>query len=187
MLKYNNSLFSTQGKLNRLFYILHNAFWNILGFRFVYYPAIIKELQSSSMFTLLTNAFSSNPNLAWIVPYLTAKPEHVLLYTIIGYLFLIPLRLVDIKRMRDILNRELSIIEQGALAVLFSLPYMDFLSTFFLSIIKPNKYAKSKIEKEIKKVDLNTAQIEATHLRNKRLFESGKISRAEYLKTIEKK
>lgn len=185
-LEYNNSLFSPKGKLNRLFYALHNAFWFLIGFRYIYYPGILAALQSSPQFPQLIHVLSSSPQTKTIVPFLSSTVGQSTLDIVLKFVFILILRLVDIKRIRDIVNRNLSKVESALAIVILSLPYVDFLSTIVLVLLPPNKYAKNVIHGEIKKKDLGEARREHNLQDLKRLFESGRISRAEYEAALKK-
>lgn len=158
-MKYQNGLFEYQGRINRLTFILQNIFWNTLGIPFIYYPLLIT--------------------------YLDFDPKYANLFLIIRWFFYIPLRSIDLRRIRDIVDRELSLTETIVIIITFSIPYVDFITSVFLSTIRPFKYAKSKFEGEIRHHDLTEAQIEEKKLMNQKLFKNGKISRAAYLATLE--
>lgn len=181
-IEYNNSLFSPKGKLNRLFYALHNAFWFLAGFYYIYYPGLLLAIQSSPDFPQLINLLSSSPQLKGLVPYLSAKVGSGFIDIALKYVFLLILRIVDIKRIRDLVNRNLTMPENIAVIVVLSLPYIDFLSTVALVLLPSNKFAKNEMYEEIKKKDLHDARVENTQSINQKLFEQGKISRAEFEK-----
>ena len=65
---------------------------------------------------------------------------------------------------------------------MFTLPYVDFFTTLGLSILPAFYYAKKRSYEEIKINDLKDARNEEFLKLNQKLFESGKISRADYLK-----
>jgi len=153
-MQYQNGLFAYNGRINRLTYILQNIMWNTLAAPFVYYPLF--------------------------VTYLNFNPSYAGMFEIVRWFFYIPLRMIDLKRIRDIVDRELSLIETVLICGIFSIPYVDFLTSIFLSSIRPFYFAKSKFEGEIKKNDKEEASIEAQLLKNKELFQAGKISRAIY-------
>lgn len=185
-LEYNNSLFSPSGKLNRVFYALHNAFWFLVGFRFIYYPALIMAVQSSPQFPQLVTLLSSNPQTKVWVPYITSSVGQSTLDIVLKYLFILILRLVDIKRIRDIFNRNLSKLESAIVIVVLSLPYIDFLSTIVLVLVPAKKFAKNELHAEIKGRDMHEARKESDLKDLKRMFEAGKISRAEYESALKK-
>ena len=185
-LEYNNSLFSPKGKLNRLFYALHNAFWFLIGFRYIYYPSILLAIQSSPNFPELIKLLSTSPQTKGLIPYLSATVGQSSLDLLLKYVFLLILRLVDIKRLRDIMGRNFSLMEQGVVIFIFSLPYVDFLSTVFLVFLPANKFSKNETHEEIRKKDFSEAKKEQDLHDLKRLFESGKISRAEYESAMRK-
>jgi uncharacterized membrane protein YhaH (DUF805 family) len=189
-LTYNNNIFSFHGRLGRLAYFLENCFINILGFKFIYYPAIVEsfhQIQAEPSAHQLLEMLSTAPVYGPVIHALSAPmAKETLLFIVVRYLFLIPLRMIDIKRMRDIMGRELTLFQTAAVAIGFSIPYVDFISTICLSVIRPNKYAESEFEK-VADVNLKQAQKENEEALNKRLFEEGKISRAEFLKNREKK
>lgn len=185
-LEYNNSLFSPQGKLNRLFYALHNAFWFLIGFRYIYYPGILVAIQSSPQFPQLVQILSSNPQTKAIIPYISSNVGQSTFDIILKFVFIFILRLVDIKRIRDIVSRNLTTVESALTIVFFSLPYVDFLSTVLLVLFPSGKYAKNKLHDEIKKKDFYEARLEQNLNDLKRHFESGRISRAEYEAALKK-
>lgn len=181
-IEYNNSLFSPKGKLNRLFYALHNAFWFLVGFRYIYYPSLLMAIQSSPDFPQLISLLSSSPQLKGLVPYLSSNFGTSFIDISLKYLFILILRIVDIKRIRDLVNRNLTMPENIAVVGILSLPYIDFLSTVVLVLMPSNKFAKNELHAEIKKKDLHDARVEKTQAINQKLFEQGKISRAEFEK-----
>ena len=185
-LEYNNSLFSPKGKLNRLFYALHNAFWFLVGFKFIYYPAIMLAIQSSPQFDELVTLLSSNAKTQALIPYLTVKVGQSGLDIFLKYVFILILRLVDIKRIRDIVGRNLTTVESAMAIFFLSLPYVDFLSTVVLVLIPANKYAKNKLHEEVKSNDLKEARHEHEIERLKYQFKAGKISRAEFESALKK-
>ncbi len=159
-MQYQNGIFTYSGRINRLTYILQNIMWNTLGVPFIYYPLF--------------------------VAYANFNPSYSTPFLIIRWFFYIPLRMIDLKRIRDIVDRELTTIETVIICVVFSIPYVDFLTSIFLSSIRPFYFAKSKFEGDIKQNDKAEASIEAQLLKNKQLFEAGKISRAIYEANREK-
>lgn len=181
-IEYNNSLFSPKGKLNRIFYALHNAFWFIAGFYYIYYPSLLLTIQSSPDFPQLINLLSSSPQLKGLVPYLSSNVGTGFVDITLKYVFILILRMVDIKRIRDLVNRNLTMPENVAVIVVLSLPYIDFLSTVVLVLLPANKFAKNEIHAEIKKKDMDEARLENSQAVNQKLFEQGKISRAEFEK-----
>ncbi len=153
-MEYQNGIFTYHGRINRLTYILQNILWNTLGIPFIYYTEL--------------------------VAYANFNPSYATLFMIIRWFFFIPLRVIDLRRIRDILDRELTMPESVFIAVILSLPYVDFFTTIFLSSVRPFYFAKSKFEGEIKKLDQSEADREKQLLLNKQQFEAGKISRAIY-------
>jgi len=153
-MEYQNGIFTFQGRINRLTYILQNILWNTLGIPFIYYSEL--------------------------VTYANFNPSYATPFMLIRWFFFIPLRVIDLRRIRDILDRDLTISESIFIVVILSLPYVDFFTTIFLSSVKPFYFAKSKFEGEIKKLDQDEANRERQILLNKQLFESGQISRSIY-------
>ncbi len=186
-LEYNNSLFSPKGKLNRLFYALHNAFWFLIGFRYIYYPGILSAIQSSPQYPQLVEILSSNSQTSSLVPYISSTLGQSPLDLVLKYVFILILRMVDIKRIRDLVNRNLSIPECAAVIVGLSLPYIDFFSTIALVLLPSNKFAKNEIHEEVRKKDLGEARHEESLQDLKRRFEAGKISRAEFESALKKR
>lgn len=131
--------------MSRVAYILLNAFINILGFRFIYYPALAAAfvtLQQDPNTRELIQFLSTTSLYGPIIQNLSTAAAPTFIITVIKFLFFIPLRIIDIKRVKDIYGRELSFTEIAVIAIILSLPYVDFFSTIALSIIPPNKYAK---------------------------------------------
>lgn len=181
MLAYNNNPFSYKGKLSRTAYVFTNLVINLIGFKFLYYPGIMGALHVSPEFRGIVSQLAQDPENAWLVHQLKYVPEKMAYAVFIKFLFLIPFRIIDIKRLRDIMNRELKVAELVFTSAFFSLPYVDFFSTLILSILKPRKSpTKSNVVKEVRAKDLKEAHKENAIELNKRLFASGKISRAEF-------
>lgn len=186
---YNNNIFSLNGKLSRFSYIFQNLFLNIIGFRFLYYPALLEsfyKIKINPDYKYLIEQISMNPNIGFFMKALDKAPKESLLIIIIKYLFIIPFRMIDIKRVKDLLDRELTTGEIITIFVIFTLPYVDFFTTLGLSILPAYYFAKKKSFQEIKVHDLKDARNEELLQLNQKLFESGKISRADYLKAREK-
>lgn len=187
--RYNNNILSYNGKLSRLAYIIQNSLVMIFAFQYMYYPHLygtILDLQSRPELASIFAVYKQFPQYHEFLASLKAAANPSLTDIIIRYLFLIPLRVIDIKRVRDIVNRNLTGVETTMVAVIFSLPFVDLLSTLFLAVIPANKHAKNPLVKEIKQADMHSAQVEKYLQLNQKLFESGKISRADYLKARDK-
>lgn len=185
---YNNNIFSFKGRLSRTAYIFQNLFLNIIGFRFLYYPALVEAFYNLKMnpdYKFLIEQISMNPNVGFAIKALDQAPQASILVIVIKYLFIIPFRIIDIKRVRDLVDRELTTVEIMAIAIVFTLPYVDFFTTLGLSILPALYFAKNRSLQEIKVNDLKDAKKEELQKSNQKLFESGKISRADYLKARE--
>lgn len=184
-LPYNNNIFSLNGRLSRSAYIFQNLFLNLIGFRFLYYPALVASFYKLKMnpdYKFLIEQVSMNPNIGFAIKALDTAPKESIIIIIIKYLFIIPFRMIDIKRVKDLLDRELTSGEIITISVVFTLPYVDFFTTLGLSILPALYYAKKRSHQEIKINDLKEARNEEFLQLNQKLFESGKISRADYLK-----
>jgi len=182
---YNNNIFSLKGRLSRTAYIFQNLFLNIIGFRFLYYPALVESFYRLKMnpdYKFLIEQISMNPNVGFAIKALDTAPKESIIVILIKYLFIIPFRMIDIKRVRDLVDRELTTGEIIAIAVIFTVPYVDFFTTLGLSILPALYYAKNRSLQEIKVNDMKDAKNEEFLQLNQKLFESGKISRADYLK-----
>lgn len=187
--EYNNNIFSFQGRIGRISYIIQNAIINIIGFKFIYYPAMgesLRHMQSTADGAQLIKMLSASPINEYLFQYMAAAPKETTLSIMIKFLFLIPLRLIDIKRIRDIVDDSLSNAQTVFFALVLSLPYVDMIATVALSLITPNRFAKDEFEKEVKQKDLNEARTEGSLAVYKKQFEDGKISRAEYMTAIAK-
>lgn len=182
---YNNNIFSLKGRLSRAAYITQNLIINILGFRFLYYPQIVDAYYKMKMnpdYKYLFEQLREAPHFAYAFRALDQAPKETMLVIVMKYLFIIPFRMIDIKRMKDIVDRELTSTEICLIAVIFTLPYVDFFTTLGLSLIPAFYYATKKNHQEIKTADLQDARNEKFLQLNQKLFESGKISRADYIK-----
>ncbi len=183
--EYNNNIFSIKGRLSRSAYIFQNLLINILGFRFLYYPSVVesfKQVKTNPDFHYLIQQLSMNPNIGFIVKALNQAPKQSFIIIVVKYLLIIPFRMIDIKRIKDLVDRELTTREIILVGVVFTLPYVDFFTTLGLSILPALYYAKKGSLEEIKVSDLKDARNEEFLQLNKKLFESGKISRADYIK-----
>lgn len=179
-------MFSLKGKLSRSAYIFQNLFLNIIGFRFLYYPLIVESFYQMKMnpdYKYLIQQVSINPNVAWALNTFDQTSGPSLTVILIKYLFIIPFRMIDIKRIKDIIDRELSTNEMIFIAVVFTLPYVDFFTTLGLSILPAFYFAKKRSLEKINHNDLQEAKNEELLKNNQKLFDSGKISRADFLKT----
>ena len=185
IVKYNNNIFSLQGKISRSAYIFQNLLINIIGFRFLYYPALVESFHQVKMnpdYKYLIQQLSMNPNIGFVIKSLSQAPKESFTIIVIKYLFIIPFRMIDIKRIKDLVDRELTTREIMIVGVVFTLPYVDFFTTLGLTILPACYFAKKRSFEEIKVNDLKDARNEELLLLNKKLFESGKISRADYIK-----
>lgn len=183
--EYNNNPFTFKGRLGRLSYIFQNSILMILAFKFIYSPYLygfITDMEKNPLYRASFDLLKSMPQYHEMMIDLKAMANPSFTAIIIRYLFLVPLRIIDIKRIRDIVNRNLNGMEITIVAIFFSLPFVDFITTLFLVLIPANKFAKNKTINEIKKVDMKSAQDENFLQLNQRLFEAGKISRAEFEK-----
>jgi uncharacterized membrane protein YhaH (DUF805 family) len=182
---YNNNIFSLKGRLSRAAYITQNLIINIVGFRFLYYPQIVEayyKMKINPEYKYLIEQLGEAPHFAYAFKALDQAPKETMLVIIIKYLFIIPFRMIDIKRVKDIVDRELTSAEIWLIAIIFTLPYVDFFTTLGLSLIPAFYYASKNKHKDIKATDLNEARNENFLQLNQKLFESGKISRADYIK-----
>lgn len=183
--EYNNNIFSLKGKLSRSGYIFQNLLINVLGFRFLYFPALVESFHKIKMqpdYKYLIQQLSMNPNIDFVIKALDQSPKQSFMIIAIKYLLIIPFRMIDIKRIKDLVDRELTTREIMIIGVVFTLPYVDFFTTLGLSILPALYYAKKRSLEKMKKNDLSEAQNEDFLQINKKLFESGKISRADYIK-----
>lgn len=183
--QYNNNIFSLKGRLSRTAYITQNLIINIVGFRFLYYPQLVDafyKMKANPDYKYLIEQLSEAPHFAYAFKALDQAPKTTMLVIVIKYLFIIPFRMIDIKRMKDVVDRELTTVEMFLIAVFFTLPYVDFFTTLGLSLLPAFYYASKKNIKEIKTHDLEDARNEKFLQLNQKLFESGKISRADYIK-----
>ena len=183
--EYNNNMFSLKGKLSRSAYIFQNLLINILGFRFLYYPALVESFHQVKMnpdYKYLIQQLSINPNIGFVIKTLSQAPKQSFIIIAIKYLLIIPFRMIDIKRIKDLVDRELTTPEIIIIGVVFTLPYVDFFTTLGLSILPAYYFANKRSIEEIKINDLKDARNEELIQLNKKLFESGKISRADYIK-----
>lgn len=189
IVRYNNNIFSYSGKLTRLAYIIQNSLVMIFAFRYIYFPYLhgtILDMQNNPHYSNTFEMIKHLPEYREFMTMLKAEANPSMSSIIIRYLVLIPLRIIDIKRIRDIVNRNLSVTETTIVAVVFSLPFVDLISTIFLAIIPPSKKVQNPFVKDIQKADLHSAQVEKYLQLNQKLFESGKISRADYIKARDK-
>lgn len=183
--QYNNNIFSLKGRLSRAAYITQNLLLNLVGFRFLYYPQLVEsfyKMKANPDYKYLIEQLNQAPHFAYAFKALDQAPKPTMLVIAIKYLFIIPFRMIDIKRVKDIVDRELTSAEIVLIAVIFTLPYVDFFTTLGLSIIPAFYYANKKNISNVKASDLKDAQNEKFLQLNQKLFESGKISRADYIK-----
>lgn len=190
IVEYNNNIFSYKGKIARLSYFIQNSLIMIIAFKYMYYPYLyqtILDLTHNPAMSQIMAVYKQLPQFNSWMEELKAGANPPLSSIIIKYLFFIPLRVIDIKRMRDIVNRNLTMVETVMIAFFFSLPFVDLLATCFLVVIPSNKHAKnSALTREVKAQDMKEAQVERLLQQNQKLFEEGKISRADYIKTRDK-
>ena len=133
--EYNNNIFSIKGRLSRSAYIFQNLLINILGFRFLYYPSVVesfKQVKTNPDFHYLIQQLSMNPNIGFIVKALNQAPKQSFIIIVVKYLLIIPFRMIDIKRIKDLVDRELTTREIILVGVVFTLPYVDFFTTLGL-------------------------------------------------------
>lgn len=185
--EYNNNIFSFKGKIGRVSYIIQNMIIHTIGFKYIYYPVIVESyraylLQPESAEIL--RMLSTFPIYASIFETLASTPPISTSDIVIKYLFFIPLRLIDIKRIRDIVDSPLSAMKTFFYVIFLSLPFVDLIATIFLSVIPPKKPTHDLNPLSAEK-DLVEAKVENEMNMYKKLFEEGKISQAEYLKAVE--
>ena len=187
--EYNNNIFSFTGKIGRLSYIIQNMIIQTIGFKYIYYPIIVDTyrsylLQPESADVL--RMLSTVPMYASMFETLASTPPASTADIVIKYLFFIPLRLVDIKRIRDIVDSPLSAMKTFLYVIILSLPFVDLISTIFLSVIPPKHSDPGNLDPKAAQRDVIEAKVENEMIMYKKLFEEGKISQAEYLSALEK-
>jgi hypothetical protein len=186
----STSLFSITGKTSRLSYFFQNSFLMLFGFQYIYAPYIgdiLKNIQHNPLFRNVFELLRADPTYADLLKELNTPAKITFSMIATRYAFILALRLVDLKRIRDIVNRQLSKIETILVIVIFSLPFVDLISTIFLMTLPPKKTAAiSGFLRESHANNILEAQKERLIKRNQDLFDSGKISKVEYLKSLEK-
>lgn len=186
---YNNNIFAFRGRISRTAYIVQNFIINIIGFRFIYYPGLVegyKTLIQHPETREFISVLYRYPLYSSIFDHFASAAVDPTYIYIIGYLFIIPLRMIDIKRVRDIINDEISTLKTIVLFIVLSLPLVDLIATIVLAVVPANRYAKRGLQDDVKQQDINEAKVEYDLAMYKRLFEDGKISKSEYLQAIEK-
>ncbi|MBC7427296.1 MAG: hypothetical protein H7336_01710 [Bacteriovorax sp.] len=186
----SNSVFSITGRTGRLAYFFQNSLLMLFGFQYIYGPYIgdaIKSMQHNPMFANVFILLQSDPSYADMLKDFGQAQKFTFTLFAARYAFIIALRIIDLKRIRDIVNRQLTKVETISVFIIFSLPFVDLISTIVLMTLPPKKSpAISTFLKEAHAVNLHEAQKERLVKRNKELFDSGKISKAEYIKFLEK-
>ncbi|MBC7715008.1 MAG: hypothetical protein H7177_16800 [Rhizobacter sp.] len=186
----STSVFSITGKTGRLAYFFQNSLLMAFGFQYIYGPYMgdaIKSLQHNPLFANVFQLLQADPTYADMLKELNHAPKFDMKMFATRYAFILALRIVDLKRLRDIVNRQLTKVETILVIVFFSLPFVDLISTIFLVTMPPKKTpAISTFLKEAHAVNLHEAQKERLIKRNEELFKAGKISKVEYMKGLEK-
>jgi hypothetical protein len=186
----STSIFSITGKSGRLAYFFQNSLLMLFGFQYIYGPYIgdvLKNLEHNPLFRNIFTLLRSDPHYANLIHDLSSAQKMTFSLIATRYAFIIALRIVDLKRLRDIVNRQLTKVEILFVFILFSLPFVDLITTIFLISMPAKKTpAISQFLKEAHTVNLHEAQKERLLKRNQELFETGKISKAEYIKALEK-
>ena len=186
----STSVFSITGKTGRLAYFFQNSILMLFGFQYIYGAYIgdmLKSMQHNPLFKNVFLLLQSDPAYSDLLHDLNQAPKMTLSIIATRYAFILALRIVDLKRIRDIVNRQLTKVETLLVIVFFSLPFVDLISTIFLMTLPPKKTpAISSFLKEAHAVNLHEAQKERLIKRNQELFETGKISKAEYQRSLEK-
>ena len=185
----STNFFSLTGKTGRVSYFFQNSVLMIFGFQYIYggfMASAFLSLQNNPMFANVFALLKSDPMYSDILDDLNhpAKPDPSVFFIKIA--FIIALRIVDLKRVRDILNRKLSAMETTLIAVFFSLPFVDLFSTIMLVTLPPKKDSPNAPLNEAHAVDLKEAQRERLLMQNEAMFKAGKISRADFEKAREK-
>ncbi len=186
----STSFFSITGRTGRVAYFFQNSILMIFGFQYIYGGYMSSAFLSLQHNPLFSNAFEilkTNPLYADFLRELNhpAEPDPSALY--IKFAFIIALRIVDLKRVRDILSRKLSAIETILIAIFFSLPFVDFFSTIMLVTLPSKKHSKENAPlKEAHAIDVKEAQRERLLKQNEAMFKAGKISRADFERAREK-
>ena len=180
----SSSFFSLTGKTGRVSYFFQNSIIMLFGFQYIYGSYMAEAIIKMQHNPLLRDSFKlvqSLPGYGDILEDLNtpSKPDPSRL--LIKFAFIIMLRIVDLKRIRDIVNRKLTIIETSLVSIFFSLPFVDIFSTVMLITLPAKKYSiENSGLKEAHALDVKMAQKEALMRKNKEMFEAGKISRADF-------
>lgn len=185
----SSSFFSITGKTGRVSYFFQNSILMLFGFQYIYgsyLGEIILKLQHNPLFKNAFMLLQSDPLYSDMLQDLNRPPQAVSSNLMLKFAFLLALRIVDLKRVRDIVNRKLGALETALIVIVFSLPFVDLISTIFLVTLPPKKNSPNQLLSDAHAVDKKQAHRERLIKMNKDLFESGKISKAEYLQALEK-
>lgn len=180
----STSFFSLTGKIGRVSYFFQNSVLMIFGFQYIYggyLSGALLSLQHTPVFKHSFEILKSSPIYEDFLRELNnpPKPDPSILFYKIA--FLIALRFIDLKRVRDILNRKLSALETILIAVFFSVPFIDFFSTIMLVTLPPKKHSVENAPLiEAHAMDVRESQRERLLKQNEAMFKAGKISRADF-------
>lgn len=186
----SSSFFSLTGKTGRVSYFFQNSIIMLFGFQYIYGSYLAEAIVKMQHNPLLKDSFKliqTMPGYGEILEDLNTpvKPDPSKL--LIKIAFIVLLRIVDLKRIRDIVNRKLSLLETSLISIFFSLPFVDIFSTIMLVTLPPKKYSLENAGlKEAHAVDVLMAEKESLMRKNKEMFEAGKISRADFEKNRDK-
>lgn len=136
------NFFSYKKPLRRLPYFFLNSILMFFAFRYLYYSYLydlIVMLEHNPKFTDAFYIIKSLPQYHESMATFKREASPTLMTTLIHFLFLIPLRIIDIKRIKDIFGRCLSTQEIIFISITFSLPFVDFLSTTALMLLPSKK------------------------------------------------
>lgn len=186
----STSFFSINGKIGRISYFFQNSFIMLFAFQYIYGPymsATILKMQHNPLFKNSFALIETLPGYSEILQDL-ARPSKVdPSELIIRFGFIALLRMIDLKRVRDIIGRQLSLQESALIAIVFSIPFVDLLSTVMLMTLPSKKHSlKNSPLTEAHAIDVKMAQRERLLAQNTAQFKAGKISRADFEKNREK-
>ncbi len=143
-------------------------------------------MQNSPMFNNIFILLKSDPRFEDFFQELNHPKSLPTSFILTKFAFIVGLRIVDLKRVRDITGRKLKKIETILIAIFFSLPFVDLISTMFLiTMPTKKKSATDPVLKAAMLKDSKEAQRERLMKQNQQAFEAGKISKMEYLKNLE--
>ena len=129
-------------ELGRLGYFIFNSIVTIFAFEYLYLPFLAKSvliILHKPEYKMVLDLVKSEAHYAEQLKWLQNISAPTQSSYLIKYSFVVLLRYIDLKRVKDILGRKLKTIEVLMIFFIFSIPFVEFISAIVL-MIYPSKF-----------------------------------------------